>query len=185
MAQWALSADEINVAFYCGHIAQHTIEENDQVMIYGPVVMNAEVICYKEDFATVKTVGISQGRQQEKALAKKTYPQIEEFVEITQKGILYSLEDGQVDAVIQDLTKAAGVPSYLFKPLSDTDYISYVLVVNKEFAKTEAFQDFIKSYNKAVKKLNEPEYLAERLGVEQSWLEDKTINFLRLEEREE
>lgn len=185
MAQWALSADEINVAFYCGHIAQHTIEENDNVMIYGPVVMNAEVICYKGEFETVRTVGVSQGRQQEKILAKKTYPQIEKFEDITQKGILYSLEDGQVDAVIQDLTKAAGVPSYYCKPLSETDYISYVLVVNKEFAKTEAFVAFVKSYNQAVDKLNEPAYLAKKLNVEESWLQDKTINFLRLEESEE
>lgn len=185
MAQWALSADEINVAFYCGHIAQHTVEENENVMIYGPAVMNAEVICYKDDFDKVRTVGVSQGREQEKAVAQKTYPQIEKFEEITQKGILYSMEDGQVDAVIQDLTKAARVPSYPGKPLSDTDYISYVLVVDKEFAQTEAFADFINSYNKAVDKLNKPEYLAEKLGVEKSWLQDKTIQFLRLEDSED
>lgn len=74
MAQWALSADEINVAFYCGHIAQHTVEENENVMIYGPTVMNAEVICFKDDFDQVRTVGVSQGREQEKAVAQKTYP---------------------------------------------------------------------------------------------------------------
>lgn len=118
-------------------------------------------------------------------MRRKPTPQIEKFEEITQKGILYSLEDGQVDAVIQDLTKAAGVPSYLCKPLSDTDYISYVIVVDKKFAQTEVFADFINSYNKAVDKLNKPEYLAEKLGVEKSWFQDKTIQFLRLEESED
>ena len=87
--------------------------------------------------------------------------------------------------MIQNLTKAAGVPSYLCKPLSDTDYISYVIVVDKKFAQTEAFADFINSYNKAVDKLNKPEYLAEKLGVEKSWFQDKTIQFLRLEESED
>ena len=168
-----------------GVLTNETVEENENVMIYGPTVMNAEVICFKDDFDQVRTVGVSQGREQEKAVAQKTYPQIEKFEEITQKGILYSLEDGQVDAVIQDLTKAAGVPSYLCKPLSDTDYISYVIVVDKKFAQTEAFADFINSYNKAVDKLNKPEYLAEKLGVEKSWLQDKTIQFLRLEESED
>ena len=50
------------MAFYCSHIAKHTIEENENVMIYGPVIMNAEVICYKGDLADVRTAGISQGR---------------------------------------------------------------------------------------------------------------------------
>lgn len=185
MAQWALSAEEINVAFYCGHIAVHTVECNDNVMIYGPVIMNAEVISYKEDFRQVKTVGISQGREREKEIAKKNYPQIETFKEVTQKGILYTLEDGQVDAVIQDLTKAAVVRQYASKPLSDTDYVSYVLVVDKEFAETEAFIDFIESYNRAVEKLNDKEYLAEKLRVEKEWLTDKTIEFLPLDGRKE
>lgn len=155
------------------------------MMIYGPVVMNAEVICYKGDWEEVKTVGISQGREQERRLAEKTYPQIESFQEITQKGILYALEDRQVDAVIQDVTKAAQVPYYDSRMLSKNDYISYVLVVDKEFAETEAFSDFIESYNKAVKKLNEQAYLSERMEVEEGWLEDKAIKFLTLEESEE
>lgn len=151
-------------------------------MIYGPVIMNAEVICYKNDWEDVRLVGVSQGREQEKEQAAKTYPQIEGFQDVTQKGILYSLEDEQVDAVIQDLTKSAVVPQYPTMPLSKIDYISYVLVVDKEFVQTKEFADFIDSYNKAVKKLNEPEYLAEKLGVEESWLENKTIQFLPLEE---
>ena len=72
-------------------------------MIYGPVVMNAEVISYKDSWEKVETVGISQGRQAEKKAALESYPQIREFQEVTQKGILYTLEDGQTDAVIQDL----------------------------------------------------------------------------------
>lgn len=154
-------------------------------MIYGPVIMNAEVICYKDDWEGVKKVGVTQGREQEKKQARKTYPQIEEFSEITQKGILYTLEDGQVDAVIQDLKKSAAVPQYQTKPLAKQDYVSYVLVVDKEFAHTEAFRDFIKSYNNAVEKMNEAEYLAGKLGVDVEWLADKTIEFLPLEESEE
>ena len=78
-AQWALNAKEINVGFYCPHIAKHTIENNEDVEIYGPVLMNGETIVYKKDWADVKNVGITQGRQQEKALAKAAYPQIEGF----------------------------------------------------------------------------------------------------------
>lgn len=180
-----MSSDEINVAFYCSHIAKHTVKANKHVMIYGPAVMNAEVICYKDSWEKVKTVGVGQGREQEKTLARKTYPQIETFQDITQKGILYTLEDGQVDAVIQDVKNAAQVPDYACRPLSENDYISYVLVVDKEFAGTKEFSDFIESYNRAAIKLNKPSYLSEKLGVEESWLDDKGIRFLTLEESEE
>lgn len=154
-------------------------------MIYGPAVMNAEVICCKGSWEDVRIVGVSQGREQEKALAERTYPQIEGFQEITQKGILYAMEDAQVDAVIQDVTKAAQVPDYDCLPLSENDHISYVLVVDKEFAETKAFSDFIKSYNRAAEKLNDPAYLAKKLGVEESWLSGKAVQFLTLDEREE
>jgi len=147
--------------------------------------MNSEILCYKGDWESVRTVGVNQGREAEKALAKETYPQIEEFRDISQKGILYTMEDGQVDAVIQDLTKAALVPTYKYKPIAEHDYISYVLVVDKAFAQTDAFADFIKSYNIAAEKLNEPAYLAEKLGVEEEWLKDKSIQFLTLEESED
>ena len=95
------------------------------------------------------------------------------------------MEDGQVDAVIQDLSKAALVPTYQYKPIAEHDYISYVLVVDKKFAQTQAFADFVKSYNKAAEKLNEPAYLAEKLGVEEEWLHDKKIQFLTLAESED
>ena len=77
------------------------------------------------------------------------------------------------------------MPECSIRPVSENDYISYVLVVDREFAQTKAFSDFIKSYNNAVEKLNEPAYLAEKLGVDESWLEDKNIQFLTIEESEE
>ena len=46
-AQWAMNAKEINVGFYCTHIARHTVMQNQDVEIYGPVIMNGETIVYK------------------------------------------------------------------------------------------------------------------------------------------
>ena len=181
-AQWALNAKEINVGFYCTHIAKHTVEQNQDVELYGPVIMNGETIVYKKDWEKVGNLAVTQGREQSKALAQETYPQIQGFNEITQKGILYAVEDEQVDAAILDVTKAAQVQEYKDKPLSGTDYISYVLVVEKEFEQTEEFERFLKSYNRAASRLNDKGYLAEVLGVEISWLDNKNIKFLTLEE---
>ena len=73
------------------------------------------------------------------------------------------MEDEQVDAAILDITKAAEVSDIPTMPISDNDYISYVLLVDKEFEQTEAFRNFIESYNKAVEKLNDPCYLAKKI----------------------
>ena len=176
-----MNAKEINVGFYCTHIARHTVMQNQDVEIYGPVIMNGETIVYKDRWENVENLAVTQGREKSKALAQETYPQIQGFNEITQKGILYALEDEQVDAAILDITKAAKVPDYRNMPLSDTDYISYVLVVDKEFEKTEAFRDFIDSYNRAVSRLSNSDYLAWTMGVKEEWLENKNIKFLTLE----
>ena len=88
------------------------------------------------------------------------------------------MEDEQVDAAVLDITKAAEVSDIPTMPLSDNDYISYVLIVDKEFEQTEAFRNFIESYNKAVEKLNDPFYLAEKLKVSKEWVEEKQIKFL-------
>lgn len=184
-AQWALNAKEINVGFYCSHIAKHTIEQNQDVMIYGPSVMNAEIICYKGSLEAVRRVGVTQGRQQLKELSKKSYPYIEAFDEITQKGILYTLEDEQIDAAILDVTKAAGIQEYEYAPLSENDYISYVLVVEKTFAKTQAFRDFIKSYNRAVARLSDKSYLADKMETTEGSGVLGQVKFLSLDENEE
>ena len=182
-AQWALNAAEINVGFFCNHIASYTAQKNDRVMIYAPVVMNAELIAYKPetDWAEVRRVGVTQGREQEKNLAKECYPQIERFYDISQKGILYAMEIGDVDADILDITHAARVPDYQYKPLTDRDYISYMLVVDKAFAETEAFQDFIEGYNRAVRRLSDPAELARVLGVDQDWIEERNLKLLEIE----
>lgn len=183
-AQWAMNAKEINVAFYCSHIAKHTVENNKDVMIYAPVIMNSELIVYQKDWKDIRELGVLQGRKQEQKLAKETYPQIEKMHEISQKGIAYSLEDGQIDGAILDITKAVYFPSYSRKPLADRDYISYVLVVDKEFEKTEAFQEFIRAYNLAVEKLQDAKYLAKCMEADEKWVKDTTIKFLTLPESE-
>lgn len=182
-AQWALNASEINVGFFCSHIANYTVQKNKRVMIYAPAVMNAELIVYKDDqpWDEVRTVGVTQGREQEKNLAASAYPQIEAFQEISQKGILYALEDGQVDADILDISYAAGIPDYKTMPLIDRDYISYVLVVDREFAQTEAFADFLEAYNRAVRKLNDKTILAKRLQVTEEWLSETQLTFLEID----
>lgn len=152
-------------------------------MIYGPAVMNAEVLVSASgDFEAAETVGIGQNRKEEIRIAKEAWPGVLEYREITQRALLYSLQKGEIDAAVEDITKAAAVPELPAVPLSGQEYVSYVLVADREFAGTEAFADLIRAYNEAAEKLNDSALLAERLGVDVRWMEGKKIRFLKLKE---
>lgn len=47
--------------------------------------MNGETIVYKKDWTDVKNVGITQGRQQEKALAKDAYLRLNDLMKSHRK----------------------------------------------------------------------------------------------------
>ena len=91
-AQWALNAKEINVGFYCPHIAKHTIKNNEDVEIYGPVLMNGETIVYKKDWADVKNVGSTtiQMIQLEITLVDSNQKEIEKL-----DGLLGTIKPGE------------------------------------------------------------------------------------------
>lgn len=180
-AEWAMNAKEINIGFYCAHMARFMTEKNKDIMIYGAVIMNGEVIVHKKPWHEVKTLGIMPGRKDLKTLTERTYPQIKSFHEITEKGILYAMEDGQIDAAVLDITKAKKLGDYHRMPVSDEDYISYVLVVEKDFLETEAFEDFINAYNDAAERLNETESREKLFASGESFPEEKKLKFLELD----
>lgn len=142
------------MALCCTHLASHLIEDNNKFSIYAPVIMNSELIVYKGESANIKTVGVGQQRQYLQNLAEKSHPKLDNFQEIKTSMLPYSLSTGLIDAAILDVTKLTPLTEFQFMPLSNTDYISYVLVVSNDITNTQAFSQFMKSYNTTVEKLN-------------------------------
>lgn len=143
------------MAFACSHIATHLISEDDRFMIYGPVIMNSEVLLHQLPTSQLFHLGIPQGRGVMRSLVQQSYPQIAEVSEITSKAIQYSLAANQVDCIAVDITKASLLSDYSISPIAQQDYISYVLVVRKDIVSTREFQDFIKSYNAFLQTMQE------------------------------
>jgi hypothetical protein len=162
-------------------MALHLVRANDDFEIYGPVIMNAEVIAYKDDIENIHRIGIGQKREHLHKLVKKSYKQVEEIVELSSISLPYSLEGGQIDGAVLDITKAALLPELNFIPLSKDDYISYSLVVRKDIIKTKDFEDFLTAYNKVVEELNQIELLREYIGMTEEFWNNKKIKFLSLE----
>ncbi len=170
------------MALSCSHQAAHLVEEDDRFVIYAPAIMNAEVVAYQGDIQQIKTLGVGQQRLYLQNLAKEAYPQIEAVEEIKPNMLPYTLSTGEIDAAVMDVTKATLVPEFSFAPLSDHDYISYVLIVREDLIGTQKFDQFIESYNRSVEQLKDGQKLQQDLGMDaQFW---KQVKFLTMDSYE-
>ena len=121
-------------------MAVHLVRSNDNFEIYGPVIMNAEVIAYKSGQDKISKLGVGQKREHLKQIAKDGPHQVEEILEMSPISLPYTLETGEIDGAILDITKASLLAKFSFMPLSEDDYISYSLVVRKDIVKTGVCQ---------------------------------------------
>ncbi|MBU5255447.1 hypothetical protein KQI04_04395 [Tissierella praeacuta] len=169
------------MAFYCNHMALHLVRANDNFQIYGPVIMNAEVIAYKGNINNIYKLGIGQAREHLYTLARDSHKQVREIVEISPISLPYSLEIGQIDGAVLDISKVSLLPGFTFTPLSKEDYISYSLVVRKDIIDTKRFKNFLITYNKTIEELNQIEKFKEHIKIPDNVYNDIKIKFLSLE----
>jgi len=162
-------------------MALHLVNANDRFVIYGPIIMNSEVLVYEGNIADVRILGIAHKREHIQKLVKEKYNQLEEIKEIMVGVLPYSLENNQIDGAAIDITKAVLLPKFSFAPISNHDYISYCLVVRKDLVGTEAFDDFLTIYNQAVEELNHIETLISAMGMTEEFWKNMNTKFLRLE----
>lgn len=134
------------MGFYCPHIAMDLLKTDEELYIYGPAVMNSEVLVSKLPLEDIKTVGYSKNRAYLFDKMKKIYPFIKKGEEVN-KGIGYFIETEEIDSGIVGITEANNFKGYNVYPISNEDYISYVLVVRKGVEVTTEFEDFIDAYN--------------------------------------
>ncbi len=175
-----MSSDEIDMGFYCNHKAIHMVKANDRFVIYGPVIMNSEVLAYKGNIVDQQVLGIGQDRKHIWEQVRKSYPNIKETQEMVVAALGYTLENKQIDIAAIDVSKAALLSKYNFAPISQEDYISYSLIVRKDLIDTEAFDNFLVSYNKAVEELNKKETMISVMGMTKEFWDMVNLKFLEL-----
>lgn len=161
-------------------MASHLIEDT-RFMIYAPVIMNSDVLIYSiTDMEQISHIGISQGRKHLSKMVSEAYPQITEISEISPRVLGYSLETGQIDAAVMDITKAVLVPGTSIAPISDEDNISYVLVVRKDVVDTDPFRKFVDAYNKTVRELSRTGKFSEDINAGGVLPDSVHIKFLEI-----
>ena len=165
-------------------MARHLIEENDDFSIYAPIIMNSEFLAAQKDIAQVSSVAIGQNRKYLADSVMETYPNIKRAVEINSSSLQFALITGNTDSVVLDITKLSTMHDCSFYPVTDNDYISYVLLVNNDIVGTEAFENFTECCDKVAERLSEDSELVsavESYTGEDFELPDNTrIKFLKI-----
>lgn len=141
------------MAIVCVEAAQDYIKANPDFEIVAPVIYNSDIIV--ESDREIKKVGVTNNKNFHKDFAKKTYGENVEVIEIIPNSLPYAYNNGQIDAMIIDIT--AYNPKTMegtVRQVSEKNYVSNVLIARSDFKKTKIFEDFIEKYNEAVDKIN-------------------------------
>jgi hypothetical protein len=181
-AQWAITSDELDVGFYCGSIALTLINRDSDLEIYGPTVMNAEMVALGsgKEKADICAMAIPLKRSFLADIAAESFPSVRETPQVSTTALLYALSGGQVDGALVDIAKAFAAPDFNYARLSGEDHISYYLVVNRNIVDTPRFDAFLEAYNQMAASFNDVEYLKERYNMGDSFWREMNTRFLYL-----
>lgn len=179
-----MSSDEIDAAFSCAHMARHLIEENDNFSIYAPIIMNSEFLAAQKSISQISSVAIGQNRKYLADSVMQTYPNIKNTVEINSSSLQFALVTGNTDSVVLDITKLSTMHNCSFYPVTEKDYISYVLLVNNDIIGTEAFEYFIECCDRTAERLSDGDELISAIenytGEDFDLPENSRIKFLKI-----
>jgi len=187
-SQWALTSDFLDMSIMCVSAAKMFVENNSSFIIFSPVTMNTDVFVINGDTPTL--VGMTQNRAYQKELIKGKFGEGAEVIPMVNQALPYALEKNEVQAAVIDITKAMQLGSDIIPANINGDYVSYVLVVNKEFSKTDVFEEFVGAFNNATATLQEDQsvytrHLSEYIGdvnIEEGVYKNWKVKLLFIEE---
>lgn len=145
------------MAIVCADSAKKFVENEVNFVIYCDLFRNTDLIVQKSK-ETPKNIGVSYKKDYHLDIVSDNYGELDTRI-LMRNAMAYSLEKGDVDAILIDALKAINLKANKYNASKYNDYTTYVLLVNKEYMQTEDFKIFSKMYNKAVKDLQNKDTL--------------------------
>ena len=179
-AQWAMGCGDLDVGFFCTSIAKTLVNFNSDLEIYGPAIMNSEVMALAGGVDRPSAIAVPQKRSHLSDLICDTYPSVSDILQASPVVLYNTLLDCQADGAVMDIAQAMKVHDLVFAPLSGEDYVSYCLVVRKDIVGTQGFEGFINAYNLIADDYNDPAYLENRYGMSELFWKTINVKFLYL-----
>lgn len=159
-SEWALSTDLLDLAIMCPDAARELLRKDKRYEIVGPCLANSDILVVKSDKEPRK-IGITQGRDYQKDIAKNTYGGSVEISPMLSASLPYAYEAHLVDGVVIDALKGLFLDGRRFSSASNqSDQITYVLVARKSFQTDSRYEEFLRLFEKSAKELNNLDILA-------------------------
>ncbi len=163
--EWAMSADEIDVAWLCPDAAQNLLKKDDRFVIIGPALVNSQVLVVRKG-GNPKRIAYSQKREYQKALIQKRFGTDCEAVPVMPTALPYLYEQGNVDGVVVDILVALNLTGKHMRLSDDKDVVTYVLVVSKDLERSGKLPRVIAVLRDCTEQLNDIGILTKILGEE-------------------
>ena len=183
-AQWAINSGRLDIGFFCPDIAGVLTGLNRDLEIYGPAVLNAEVVALRGGVDAPTIVAIPAQRNFLIDLVHENFPSVTEIIQSAPNSILFALSSGGAEGAVMDLSGALQSKDFEFRPLSGEEFVSYSLVVHKDLIDTPQFARFVETFNLITDDYNDPEFLESRFGLSGSIRDITRIRFEHLSEVE-
>jgi len=180
-AQWAINSGELDVGFFCPGIADVLVSLNNDLEIYGPAVMNSEVMAFGAGIEAPATVAVPFQRYFLNDLVYGNFPSVTEIIQAAPDSLPFALMSGRAEGAVLDTAQALLAPDFVFMPLSGEDYISYCLVVRKGLTDSPQFKQFLETYNLIADEYNDPEFISRRFGISDNLREMVNVRFVYLQ----
>jgi len=175
--EWAMSADEIDVAWLCPDAAENLLKKDDRFLIMGPALVNSYILVVRGNM-NPKRIAYSQKREYQKSLIQERFGIDCDIIPVMPTALPYVYERGNVDGVVIDVLKGLDLKGkHMRLSNNNKDIITYMLVVSKEFHKSARFPQFLSALKNSVEMLNDINVLG-NLGDE----EKKSISPVELKQ---
>ena len=168
-----LSSKALDIALMCPYSAKVLIDKDKNFEILGPCILNSNIFLLNSK--NVKSIGISDGREYEKAEIYKKFGNEIKIVSMLNPSLPYSLEKGNIQGIVIDALKGILLQNKNYKIIPLENGPTYVLVVRKDFKKDKRFYMFLNEFNESLQELNNPKILVNEIN------KFKQINFSRKE----
>ncbi|MGB5823711.1 MAG: ABC transporter substrate-binding (seleno)protein SaoB [Proteocatella sp.] len=142
----------MDMAIICKDAAREYIKVDKNFEIIGTLVQNSDVFLTRS--AKPSKIGITQNRAYQNGLITSSYPEAE-AVELLGSALPYALTSKQVDAVVIDAVKTIGLAGNVKEYKLQEPVDTYVLIVDKKFKKTQAYETFVEFYNQSAEALQD------------------------------
>ncbi|MFV0438886.1 MAG: ABC transporter substrate-binding (seleno)protein SaoB [Desulfopila sp.] len=162
-AQYAMGSGDLDMAIVCPDAARELVEKDRSFEIVGPVMMNSDILIYRGDGdVSHPQIAVSQKRAFQRKIVRKRFGTAGRPVPMFHGAVPFAFARKVVEGAVVDITRVFALAGNLTSASMDgEDVCTYMLVAKKYIQESVSFHEFITSYGRAVREMDDAANLLE------------------------